>query len=85
MRRADHPVGPENDRYLLAEARGADQVIIAWGVHGDHLQRGPEVTDMLQTAGIPMFHLGRTKHGHPRHPLYVSYKQKPERWTAFKR
>jgi hypothetical protein len=32
-----------------------------------------------------LFHLGKTKDGHPRHPLYVPYSQKPERWTALKR
>ncbi|MGD9295424.1 MAG: DUF1643 domain-containing protein, partial [Roseobacter sp.] len=74
-----------NDRYLLAEAKGADQVIVAWGVHGTHLQRGPEVAALLQAADIPLFHLGKTKDGHPRHPLYVPYSQKPERWTALKR
>ncbi len=85
MRRAEHPVGPENDRYLLTEAAEADQVIIAWGIHGAHLQRGPEVAEMLGTARIPLFHLGQTKNGHPRHPLYVSYSRKPDPWTPVNR
>lgn len=82
MRRAKAPVGPENDDLLLAAAQWADQIIAAWGVHGAHRQRGEQVAHLLRQAEIRMFHLGLTKEGHPRHPLYLPYAKQPEPWTA---
>jgi len=35
---------------------------------------------MLRAAQTPVYHLGLTQQGHPRHPLYVSYDQSPIRW-----
>ncbi|MEP2640850.1 DUF1643 domain-containing protein [Roseobacter sp.] len=81
MRRAVAPVGPENDTVLLATAEAADQVIAAWGVHGAHLGRGADVVCMLRKAGCDLFHLGVSKHGHPRHPLYLPYSKQPEPWA----
>ncbi len=82
MRRAIEPQGPENDRVLLEIARQAHQVIAAWGVHGAHQQRGADVAEMLIAERIPLFHLGLSKEGHPRHPLYVPYRQVPTPWTT---
>ncbi len=80
MRRARDPNGPDNNDALLAGAIWADDIIAAWGVHGEHRDRGLEVAHLLQATGVPTYHLGLTKAGHPRHPLYVSYSQKPEPW-----
>lgn len=80
MRRADDPVGLENNAVLLSEARAADQVVAAWGTHGAHRERGAEVAAMLRAQGIELYHLGLSKHGHPRHPLYVPYAQQPVIW-----
>ncbi|MEO9649479.1 MAG: DUF1643 domain-containing protein [Roseobacter sp.] len=77
MKRSKAPEGPENDAVLCAEADRADLVIVAWGTHGAHLGRGPAVQDMLKQSGVEMRHLGLSKHGHPRHPLYIPYHQKP--------
>ncbi|MBR2656188.1 MAG: DUF1643 domain-containing protein [Loktanella sp.] len=82
MRRAADPVGPDNDATLIAAADWADQVIAAWGTHGAHLGRGPLVAELLRRTGTPLLTLGLTKDGHPRHPLYVSYAQKPRRWSV---
>lgn len=81
MRRAKQPIGPENDRVLVEAAKQADQVIAAWGVHGAHLTRGVAVAKLLKGAGCALFHLGLSKAGHPRHPLYLPYARQPERWT----
>ena len=43
MRAADDPIGPLNDSYILTSAQWADHVVAAWGTHGAHLNRGPEV------------------------------------------
>ncbi len=80
MRAADDPVGPENDTAILQSLDWADQIICAWGAHGAHLARGQEVEDLLRASGKPLHHLGLTKEGHPKHPLYIAYSRQPEPW-----
>ncbi|RBW54803.1 DUF1643 domain-containing protein [Ruegeria sp. A3M17] len=80
MRAAADPVGPENDTTILDGVQWADQVIAAWGTHGAHLDRGPAVETLLRGTGQTLFHLGLTKGGHPKHPLYIAYTQQPELW-----
>ena len=82
MRKAKRPIGPANDETLLDAAAGADLVIAAWGVHGSHRQRGPAVHQLLTTNSFSLHHLGLTKDGHPRHPLYVPYSQIPQIWRT---
>ncbi len=85
MRAATDPVGPANDDAIVSSAldwiRDGDQIICAWGTHGEHLQRGPAVETLLRETGKPLFTLGLTKAGHPKHPLYISYSQQPELWA----
>lgn len=81
MRAAQDPVGPENDRAILEGADWADQIVAAWGTHGAHLDRGPNVERLLRETGLPLFHLGLTKDGHPKHPLYIGYSQQPAPWV----
>ncbi|MEX5727701.1 hypothetical protein Ga0609869_001054 [Rhodovulum iodosum] len=81
MRAAPDPVGPGNDAAIAQSAPWADQIVCAWGAHGAHLDRGPEVERLLRATGLPLFHLGLTKAGHPRHPLYIGYAQAPAHWT----
>lgn len=81
MRAAQDPVGPENDRAILEGADWADQIVAAWGTHGAHLDRGPNVEQLLRETGLPLFHLGLTKDGHPKHPLYIGYSQQPAPWV----
>lgn len=80
LRAAADPVGPDNDAAILKGADWADRIIAAWGSHGAHLGRGERVEAMLRAAGARLFHLGLTKAGHPRHPLYVSYREQPAPW-----
>lgn len=80
MRAATDPVGPDNDAALLAGVDWADQVITGWGTHGAHRGRGPQVEALLRATGQPMSHLGLTKDGHPKHPLYIAYAQHPVAW-----
>lgn len=82
MRKATDPIGPDNDAAILAGVAWADQVIAAWGTHGAHLGRGPQMAAMLHAADKPIFTLGLSKHGHPKHPLYISYSQQPILWPA---
>ncbi len=80
MRAALDPVGPENDAVLAESAQWTTDIIAAWGVHGAHHDRGPAVGRMLALTKAPLFHLGLSKAGHPRHPLYLPYTQQPVRW-----
>ena len=80
MRRAPDPIGPGNDAAIRAALPWVDRVICAWGAHGTHLGRGPTVEAMLRAAGCPLFHLGLSKDGHPRHPLYIGYDVQPQLW-----
>lgn len=81
MRKAKEPVGPENDTAILAACDWADRVVCAWGTHGVHLDRGPKVEALMRATKAPLYHLGLSKAGHPKHPLYISYAQQPELWV----
>lgn len=80
MRAAAEPIGPENDSAILEAADWADQTVCAWGTHGEHLDRGPAVENLLRGAGHPLTHLGLSKAGHPKHPLYIGYAVQPTVW-----
>lgn len=71
MKRADAPIGPENDRWLVASAHQAGQMIVAWGDHGGHRGRDAAVVTMLQAEGVTLKCLGVTKKGYPKHPRVV--------------
>lgn len=62
------PIGADNDRWIQDVARGAGLVVAAWGVHGEHHAR--DIAVRMLVPGMKC--LGRTKNGHPRHPLYVA-------------
>ncbi len=81
MRAAAEPVGPENDAAIVTACDWADRIICAWGTHGAHLERGAAVTRLLRSAGLPLWHLGLSKAGHPKHPLYISYSKQPVEWA----
>ena len=67
------PVGPDNDRHLREIAFEASDVIAAWGAHWTADVRGPRVEVGLLDAlnGRPLWALGTSKGGKPRHPLYL--------------
>ena len=81
MKQAKDPVGPDNDAALRDGADWADMVLGAWGAHGDHLDQGRKTESLLLNIGAPLYHLGLTKQGHPRHPLYISYATQPMAWA----
>ncbi|MEM9393661.1 MAG: DUF1643 domain-containing protein [Pseudomonadota bacterium] len=81
MRGAADPIGPENDAAILEACDWADSIVCAWGTHGAHLDRGPRVEALMRSTGRDLSHLGLSKFGHPKHPLYISYSQQPQDWT----
>lgn len=77
LKRAAAPVGPLNDRILAHWTNSADLTIAAWGAHGAHLDRACKYAQSLPDR---VSHLGLTKAGHPRHPLYVAFETQPQPW-----
>lgn len=73
----EHPVqtivGPDNAKHLFNPVFPVAGLVTlcAWGTHGELHGRGPLVLKLLRSAGVTPMCLGRTKDGHPRHPLYL--------------
>lgn len=93
MKAAGDPVGPENDDHIgqvlalatLAAAGGqalAWKICAGWGIHGSHLGRDRVVSALFERAGVPLYCLGVTASGQPRHPLYVGYSVPFQPWSA---
>ncbi|PWE29403.1 hypothetical protein DDZ14_17250 [Maritimibacter sp. 55A14] len=82
MRATANPVGPQNDAAILEGCGWADSIVCAWGTHGAHLDRGPEVERLMRGTGRALHHLGLSKAGHPKHPLYIGYAVQPEPWPG---
>ena len=80
MRAAPDPAGPANDAAIAAAADWAGRVVCAWGTHGAHLGRGAAVARLLRGTGAALFHLGLSRQGHPKHPLYIGYSVVPVLW-----
>lgn len=81
MRKAADPIGPANDQAITETCHWADKVVCAWGTHGAHLERGRTVEHLMRKTGKPLYHLGLSKAGHPKHPLYIAYAQQPTLWS----
>ena len=82
MRKATEPIGPANDDAIKDACAWADMAVCAWGTHGEHLARGPQVAALMRATDAPLYHLGLSKAGHPKHPLYIAYSQQPMLWEA---
>lgn len=82
MRAADDPVGPANDDAIAGSVPWADRIICAWGTHGAFMDRGAQVEHLLRKTGRELYHLGLSKAGHPKHPLYIGYQVQPMPWPA---
>ncbi len=76
MMNAVDPVGPDNDRHIREQVERADLVVVAWGVHGTHRRRNKKV--LADLADVNLCCLGRTKDGHPKHPLYLPKNSEPQ-------
>lgn len=74
--------GSRGDAELLA-ALTADRVIVAWGANVPHC-RDANVLAMFRRAfpAVPLYCLGLTAEGKPRHPLYVRAATQPQLFEA---
>ncbi len=80
MRRHPAPEGAGNAVALLDACAWATTVVAAWGADGAHRGQGPRTARVLRGAARRLMHLGLTRDGHPRHPLYVPYRRQLEPW-----
>lgn len=69
MKAAADPIGPDNDDFILFQARMANVIVVAWGNDGTFMGRDQAVLDLLKEFNL--FCMGCTKGGHPKHPLYL--------------
>jgi hypothetical protein len=83
LRGIEDPVGPENDKHLIAMAKLAGIVIFAYGQPGHRkLQdRGKLLAKTLIDKGVKPYVLKLSKDGTPRHPLYLRKTSKPVPWN----
>lgn len=82
---APDPIGPDNDCYTHSELLRADLVIAAWGAHGTPGAALERARHIRQYVGAkPVFCLGKTNVGAPRHPLYIRKDQplEPFGWMS---
>lgn len=85
LKRAQHPVGPENDAFLEAMMAQADVVVAAWGPLAK-LPRGLRdrwraVVAIADRVGKPLKCWGTAQDGQPRHPLMLAYDTPLVDWT----
>ena len=76
------PVGFLNDHHILQAAALADLRVCAWGSHGSYGGRSKHVKKMLLGQGYTLHHLGLTKGGEPKHPLYLPARQELTEWAG---
>lgn len=76
------PVGPDNNKYLLAMAKKAAIVIFANGQPGHHTltPRGIAVAQLLKSKGIMPHVIELSKGGIPKHPLFLLESLEPVVW-----
>lgn len=67
--------GPRNQKVIECATARAGIIIAAWGVHGDYGEQDDTVRGWLDDR--PIYALGLTKDGQPRHPLYLPASAKP--------
>lgn len=72
-------VAPTNDQviYDMVKRPSTSMVVCGWGTKA---RRGNLVEQMLRSWCVPLHAFRISKHGHPEHPLYLSYSIKPTPW-----
>lgn len=80
MKAVPSPVGPMNNDVLNDVARQVGSTVACWGAHGTLRNRAGNVEMILRATQKTLFHLGLTKDGHPKHPLYLAGDTKRVQW-----
>lgn len=77
----ENPIGSETPRLLRQaadHARAGGLTVAAWGAHA--ITRWLSIGTLAQFSDGASWCLGKTKGGHPRHPLYVRADRPLEPW-----
>lgn len=69
MRKAEDPIGPANNHWLVECAQNADLIVAAWGKHGTYLNRSKQVVELMPKGKLVC--LKKNEDGSPQHPLYI--------------
>ena len=79
----DELCGVRNQLIIERCANGAGMIVCAWGAHGNHLGQDEAVMDwLIGWNRQPLYALGLTASGAPRHPLYVPLSAQPVIFAA---
>jgi len=80
--KAKDPIGPFNETAVSTAVRSAGGVIVAWGALSPKLLAASAIMRLQVTGAlVPLNCLGKTKDGHPRHPLYIAAKTPMTLWS----
>ena len=74
LKNAKHPVGDDNNQFIINAHNEASRTIVAWGNDGSLYNRDIEVLDIISN---PMC-LNKNKTGQPAHPLYQKKEANPK-------
>ena len=69
LKKADNPIGPRNNKFLIGHIKHNGLNIACWGVQGSFMNREKTVIGLLGRNNLSC--LGLTQTGHPKHPLYL--------------
>jgi len=81
LKKSENPIGDENDKYIKRYALKSKLVVIAWGNHGNFLNRNNEVLKILSEIKTPHC-LAVTNSGSPKHPLYIKRTTNTKKWLG---
>jgi len=73
MKKANNPIGDENDKYLDEYVNKSDKVICAWGNNGSFQNRSYKILNKYNN----LYYLKLNKSKEPSHPLFLSRDLKP--------
>lgn len=78
MRAAADPIGPKNDGWIARTVRTSVIAVCAWGSSVKEERWRPIAESVPPDK---RYCLGRTKYGHPKHPLYLANATQRESWV----
>lgn len=80
-------IGEGNDYWIDQSLRwpGLKLVVAAWGTRADNPSRINAIRRMIYFRSFKLWTFGLTKHGHPKHPLYLPSNTKLVEWPYDRR
>jgi hypothetical protein len=77
---AGFAIGHRNDEHILEAAASSHEIVACWGAppYRELIPRLAKVHLLLEQTGKPLFCLGTTSDGYPRHPSRIAYDTKRE-------